>query len=556
MVRHRTSLLCVATLLGMAALLQLSAQAQEPAPSVGLVRDWSFHHAVFARIGPPKEMYAAARDPRAVQAWRSALLAAAPPTSYGPEDEARSFHGRFPLRPRPVLRPHVYTDWSISLGSAGTATAMYPAKFSFDINAAPDCTNDFVVYPVNQSPNSTHENLVAFNNLYSGTAGTTGICNRAASAGDVGTSATVMWSYAVQSSDNAGVMTSPVLSLDGKKVAFVTSMNGQQPHFHVLAWKSGDGVNSSDLQDPAGTTKVLNLFTTSAPTAGSGTATDLAFGASSGGPGDTLSSPFVDYGRDTAYVGDDKGNLVRIKNVFCPGNSCAGAAPSIDTSWGIGGTVAVACAAKLTGPVVDVTTTGNVFVGCSDGKLYGFNSSGTALANSPVTVGDGSATGGVVDPPVVDGVNGFVYAFSGNNGANAVAAQTKIDLSSLVTVPLGAGGAGIVHSGALNDAYFSSATSTNWFLYAQGFNGGGTQTFLYWIGFGATRSMHATATAHTNTHPAATQASPLTEFLNAGTDRLFFGVAAWNGFEVLFLKTNTNPRSTPKKKRAVAGVKK
>ena len=37
------------------------------------------------------------------------------------------------------------------------------------------------------------------------------------------------------------VATSPALSLDGTKVAFVETGSGTA-HFHVLAWKSGDGV--------------------------------------------------------------------------------------------------------------------------------------------------------------------------------------------------------------------------------------------------------------------------------------------------------------------------
>src|SRR3989442_9299229 len=146
---------------------------------------------------------------------------------------------------------------------------MYPANFTFDINAARRCANDFVVFTANQSPNATHENLVAFNNLYSGNVNSFGICNRTTSASDNGLAATVKWSYAVSSSIAAGVSTSPALSLNGTKVAFVESKSGSQPHFHVLAWKNGDGVNASNKQD-AQSPKVLSTFTASAPVAGSG----------------------------------------------------------------------------------------------------------------------------------------------------------------------------------------------------------------------------------------------------------------------------------------------
>lgn len=513
--------------------LALQSTGTQAQARTGLIQDWSARYAVFARIGPPQAMNAAQRDPRALQSWRKALVAharASQVAGTGQQDLNRDAG-----RPAPHHQLKQHTDWSINLGGQGPAEAMFPAKFSFDINATPDCTNDFVVFPVNQAPNSTHENLVAFNDLYSGTLGGIGICNRTASASDVGTSAVVKWSYAIQSADNAGVMTSPALSLDGTKVAFVTSKAGQQPHFHVLAWASGDGVNPANLQDPSSTTKLITSFTALAPAAGSGTATDLAFGASAGGPGDTLSSPFIDYVNDTAYIGDDKGNLVRIKDVFCTANlSCSGAAPSLDTSWGTSGTVSVgvgSCSgtgnSRLTGAIAD-SVTGNVYVGCADGKLYGFNSSGAALANSPVTVGNNTAIGALQDAPIVDGINRFVYAFSGNNGTNSVAVQANFDLSSVRRVPLGAANRFTLHAGEFNDAYFSSSTSTNWFLYAQGYNGGGTQTFLYWIGFDASRNMNTLPTGSLNTRPSATECSPMTEFLNGTTDRLFLSLLAGN----------------------------
>ena len=527
---------------------------------IGLIEDWSMRHVVFARIGPAATMMAAQRDPRAFFSWHKAALAAArfsresvPQSDSAPQDEFFQFRGFHSKRLRP---PKLHTDWSISLGTRATASAMYPAKFSFDINAAPSCTNDFVVFPVNHTPDATHENLVAFNNLYSGTVPANGICNRTPSVTDSGVSATVLWSYGVRSSVAGGVATSPVLSLDGTKVAFIESAVSQQPHFHVLAGKSGDGVdplNSQDAQLP----KLLITFTTSAPAAGSGTVTDLAFGASSGTPGDTLSSPYVDYAADKAYVGDDQGNLVRIKDIFCTVSAaCSGAtppAPSIDTTWGTAGTVVVdpgSCAgtvnSKLTGPVQD-SITGNVYVGCADGKLYGFNSSGSALATPSLTVGNGSASGGIVDPPVVDGINGFLYAVSGVNGttlptcgigACPVLVQAKKDLTSPLAATLGGEPNINIHAPAFNDAYFSNATSTTWLIYVQGYNGGGIKTFLYAAGFDASRNLVAGTPANSITvRSPAVEVSPLTEFLNAGTDRLFLSLIAHDTLDAFNINT-------------------
>jgi hypothetical protein len=377
----------------------------------------------------------------------------------------------------------LHRDWSINLGTAGTAPAMYPAKFSFDVTQVPSCANDFIVFPIAADGSATQPNLVAFNNLYSGTGGAAGngVCNRTASGSDLGDTATVLWSYNVQAVGGA-VPTSPVLSYDsngtssGLKVAFVESIAGSPAHFHVLAWKSGDGKNAAHLQSVL-TPLTISTFVTNAPVAGSGTATDLALGSSTSGT-DTLSSPFVDYVRDAAYVGNDVGVLYRIKNVFCTSTnpSCAGTtkpAPSLDTTWGTGGAVTV-CSGKLTGPVLDFNTL-NVYVGCSDGKLYSVSQTGTI--NKSITVGDGVASktyGAILDPPIVDGMNGFVYAVSGsaNGGANGVLVQATLDLtSSVVAVPVGAGNQCNMHSPVFSNAYYTSPTAAGALIYVAGITG-------------------------------------------------------------------------------------
>ncbi|MGB7848036.1 MAG: hypothetical protein WBL63_20665, partial [Candidatus Acidiferrum sp.] len=250
-------------------------------------RDWSTRHTLFSNRGFLPDLNFASSDPRASFSWHT--------RSTGP-------HDRRPHRPRNRPNgPTLHRDWSINLGAAGTAPAMYPAKFSFDVTQAPSCANDYVVYPIAANGTSSQPNLVAFNNLYSGTTGGTGICNRTPNPPtDTGTSATVLWSYSVQGIAGGGaVPTSPVISYDfngtgtGTKVAFVESKAGSAAHFHVLAWKSGDGRDSTHLQN-ALAPQIISAFSATAPAPGSGTATDLALGASTGGT-DTLSSPFVDY---------------------------------------------------------------------------------------------------------------------------------------------------------------------------------------------------------------------------------------------------------------------
>ena len=503
-------------------------------------RDWSTRHVVYSNWGYLADVTRASSDPRAIFSWRA---------------RPASPDYRFP-RFRPILRPlprpassTLHRDWSISLGTAGTAPAMYPAKYTFDINATPSCANDFVVFPIAASGSATQPNLVAFNNLYSGTTGGTGICNRTASGSDLGTSATVFWSYNVQGITGGGaVPTSPVLSYDyngtnsGYKVAFVESLSGSPAHFHVLAWKSGDGKNSGNLQNVL-TPKTISTFVTNAPVPGSGTATDLALGASSSGT-DTLSSPFVDYVHDTAYVGNDVGVLYRIKDVFCTtdNSDCSGAskpAPSLDTTWGTGGALTV-CAGKLTGPVLDFNTL-NVYVGCSDGKLYSVSQTGTIKS---ITVGDGVASktyGAIVDPPVVDGLNGFVYAVSGSAsaGANGALVQAKLDFSSSVTATVGAGNQCNIHAPAFSNAYYTNPTLAASLIYVAGVTGTvgpctatgatGGNIVIYGTTFGTGNVMKSGAPAHNvSVGNPGNEFAPLAEFFNAnvgtGEDLLFFSV--------------------------------
>ena len=54
----------------------------------------------------------------------------------------------------------IHGDWAVSLGAGGVAHGMYPAKFTFDSNAAPSCANDFAVFPINAPTGNTRANVV------------------------------------------------------------------------------------------------------------------------------------------------------------------------------------------------------------------------------------------------------------------------------------------------------------------------------------------------------------------------------------------------------------
>jgi len=98
-------------------------------------------------------------DPRAIFRWHEVEQAQTQ------QRQLRSF-ARFGRRPprrfRSGRRERLQRDWSINLGTAGTANAMYPAKFTFDVTVAPSCANDFVVFPVNAAGSAAQPNIVAF----------------------------------------------------------------------------------------------------------------------------------------------------------------------------------------------------------------------------------------------------------------------------------------------------------------------------------------------------------------------------------------------------------
>jgi hypothetical protein len=527
--------------------------------------DWSTRHTMYTQFGTSRALELAQRDPRARFRWQEVeqrlqanRVASRPRANL--QFGLRNFPQRFPQR---LPASGIQADWNISLGNGATGPSQFPAKYSFNVNAAPDCTNDFIVYPVNATPSTTQPNIVGFNMLYSGTAGTTGICNSRPILGTISTpvlntdnagSAVVYFSYSVRSIAGA-VATSPTLSLDGKKIAFVET-GGNSAHFHVLAWKAQDGIattgggtlgtgqNRQDVTLP----KSITSFAATAPAAGSGTATDLSFGAAN----DTNSSPYIDYSNDTAYVANDKGVLFRIKNVFCTLPTCGTALPSLDTTFGTSGSVTVCSGKVATGPTQDFFT-GNVYVGCSDGKLYGYNSAGTALPNSPVAIGNGSGFGDVADAPIVDSLNQFVYSFSGAGAAtpaNSVLVQLHTDLSSPRIAFVGNGAFQSIHAPAFNDAYFTSATSTNWFIVSAGYDSTNSNLTFYKVTFDTNRNMNAGAAAaqDTNIGTRLGEYTPLTEFVNSGNDYIFFGLligpANWGRQTITTFSTSAVP-TTP-----------
>src|SRR5437867_742311 len=352
----------------------------------------------------------------------------------------------------PKCEPPPDVDWSVSLGG-GVAEGMFPAKFTFDVNAPPSCTSDFIVFPINKNAASNQANLIGFNNLYTNPSGT-GFCT--------GTGPSVKWSYRI---GTKMVRTSPVLSLNGAKVAFVDS--DSPANFYVLT-----PGNASEGTSP------------SAPVIpGSGGSNAVLVSLSlTGGVASTRSSPFVDYTGDAAYVGTDDGKLFRIKNVFS-------GTPTIDWSLqlthGVGNN-----AGNLTGPVFDQSLS-KVFVSDDGGFLYAANSAGTQLGFLDVS-NAGAASGTLLDPPLLDSTNHTIFVFAGGDGTSAIAVQANDSLTELARIRVGKAGGALLHAGIFDDRYFTSGP-TSGFLYVvgkqsttNGFANNNDKPTLYRIGFTGT----------------------------------------------------------------------
>lgn len=549
----------------------------------GIVQDWSRHHVVYPRFGPIQSLIEAQRDPRALLSWqeqsrkdwrrfnarRHPHLATAAlhrdwsiklglgtvaagmfPAKFGFDPSAVPTCADFAVFPvnatGSATQPNIVAFQNLYSGGSKGITGNTNSTTTVTITAGTVTSADVgqpisgvgipggdTIATVTGGPPATSLTLaVAATATNAGVAitvgtGTAGICNGRApvATSDNPLQATTMWSYDINGVAGK-VVTSPALSVDGTKIAFVETAAGAA-HFHVLAWKSGDGLNAADGQNVLTPKVLIAPFSAVAPAAASGAVTDLTLGAAS----DTLSSPFVEYNQDVAYVGNDSGTLFRIKNVFCTMSCTVGvtAAPSLDLSWPTSGgsantgTLSV-CAGALTGPVVGPG--GNVYVGCADGKLYGVTPTGTILGS--VTVGNGAVDGGIVDPPLADVVNGFVYAVSGNSGGGtSVLVQAPTNMSSSVTATLGSGGKFNLHSPTFNEDYFSCApqgAGCTWRILALALDATNTHSALWGVGFAGLHVMNSGAGTVDPFGIAPFEFSPATTFFDGVEDRLFESV--------------------------------
>src|ERR1039458_8553268 len=203
-----------------------------------------------------------------------------------------------------TLSNFTWANSATTLSGGGIATVqpnMYPAVYVASFTSA-SCS-DFAVYPTGQAGSASAANIIAYSHLYTG--------------GCTDPVPSVYWAY------NTGayaVTTSPILSVDGKQIAFMES-NGATASLVLIKWaaETGESVTAPLTLTNLGSGSAYRSCT---PTASAPCMFTIAF---INGNNDTLSAPFYDFAGsdDVLYVGDDSGNLHKFTGVFAgkPGES-------------------------------------------------------------------------------------------------------------------------------------------------------------------------------------------------------------------------------------------
>jgi len=234
--------------------------------------------------------------------------------------------------------------------------------------------------------------------------------------------------------------------------------------------------------------------------------------------------------------------LYRISNVF-------GGTPALQYC------ITVNANHDLTSPVYD-SVHNEVFV--SDGfSVYGYTPGATGFTLvSSIAVASAAGTDPIVLSPIVDPTNGFVYVFSRDDSTNAksIAAQLNTALSTQVAAGIGLKNASYVLDGDFDNAYYTTGPKAGaGTLYACGTDANNAaKPSLYALSFtspngtmNATPAMSDNRNINTAANPNSS-CSPLLDFYDGTTDRLFVGVgtAGGTGGGNLVTEWNVNTRIT------------
>ncbi|HEY2345780.1 MAG TPA: hypothetical protein VGH80_07845 [Xanthomonadaceae bacterium] len=442
------------------ALLAMGAASAAPPADrpLGVPQDWSNHTVVYTHVLTPQE--AQQRGPKAMKKWmrdaQDPRFLVALTRRLNKETSAASVRSAtLPPKNRPQwwkpVKPAKLTgDWNASLGSIGGSGSpdVYPAKYSFDINATPSCANDFVVYPT-ANPGTRSQ----WTGTFTGDAG----ANNTLTVN--GTTLTAgAFSTGISSVDfaNSGNKTNEATSL-------AAGVNGQVSATGVSAFVNASPNNNIvTFTYPSGTvpvapTEALNNYTQSSVTTTShadatlvgynnlyettctGTVPSVMFAYNTGSGATTRTSPVTSYydgGKQIAFVQSNSSNQAQL--VLLKWSS---ASPGTPTSPTTPATAASAAAYRgCTAPCMYLMTFSGgaddlhsspfvgyaddtLWVGDANGKLHKFTN---VFTGTPAEVTSGGfpatvSTGNDLSPPVYDVNAKQVYvgsAFSGTTGGN------------------------------------------------------------------------------------------------------------------------------------------
>lgn len=523
--------------------VQRTDEAESENPHLGYPQDWSSRHLVISGESGRDPLGAGLHEPRHV--YNRVMRETARRQGREKREDSEDRDGRDGDRHRRPRRNAVKIDWSVSLENGFVPANQFPAKYRFDVSSQ-NCGGDYVVFGLTVS-SGTQANLVGINNLYTEA---NPKCN--------GGSPFVSFAYNTVTSNGGQIRTSPTLSADGKKVAFVESANNGS-YFHVLV-----------LPNPIPSPPASSVGTVLTPQSFSSCANPITPGCMStvkiSNSANTDSSPWIDYNTDAAYVGTDNGLLYKISPVF------GGGAPVVvaDTNWPV--TVVTTGASKvLTDAIVD-DNAGRIFMGDANGYLYAINLNTPAKATAArVTigwVGHGPGTG-IVDAPIVvnDSANSAVdqvFSFTGCSnvlgigGAINQIPATFGSATTFTTVDLGSASGsgdcttGNVHAGTFDNQFWTSGTTSGHMLacgFVSGTNGNAripSNPRMYMFPFDASHLITSTgATGWVINNTTGDECSPLTEFFDGSADRMFFGVGSTtNGFVESSTLTGTASQPT------------
>src|SRR5439155_12002433 len=115
---------------------------------LALPQDWSDHNVVFSHPADQEKGFQLSQDPRYWKQYLGRNLAGTRNANVANPAAGNGGNGGGKKNPPPPGTPQ--GNWNYSLGPSGSSSRvapnMFPAKYNFDINQAPSCTQDFVVF--------------------------------------------------------------------------------------------------------------------------------------------------------------------------------------------------------------------------------------------------------------------------------------------------------------------------------------------------------------------------------------------------------------------------